>query len=82
MIQNKEDIDKKLDTLWNDHKDQVQETSVGTYIDVDNLTIRDAGLSTEDIMSPGNLSTWKTQRTGGRYFSESFGPGRTRLFRK
>lgn len=82
MTQVKENMDDKLDLIWQQHKDRVQKTDIGTFVDVDNITIRDAGVSQGDMMSPGGLTTWKNDTSGSRYFLDSFGPGRTRLFRR
>lgn len=81
-MNSKEAIEKRLDLLWEQNKQNSRKSELGTYIDVDNLSIRDTGLSKEDLSSPGNFNSWRNNASSGRYFLERFGAGRTRMFRR
>lgn len=78
-----QEIEKKLDHIWEENKKNSESSEeLGTFVDIDNATIRDAGISKANMASPGNFTTWKNSPSSGRYFMEGFGAGRTRLFKK
>ena len=78
-----QNIEKKLDQIWEQNKENTEKSEeLGTFVDIDNSTIRDAGISKANLASPGNFTTWKNSPSSGRYFMEGFGAGRTRLFKK
>ncbi|GEM_PF-5828363 len=76
-------VDKKLDTLWEENKTNSKKTDeLGSFVDIDNDTIRNAGIKKGNLTSPGNFKTWKNSPSTGRYFMEGYGAGITRLFKK
>lgn len=74
------DRQKVLEELWEKHKHNAVTDDEGTYVNLENFSIGDHGLDTEDSRVPGNLSLSGTKSNERRYFLRSRG-GRFRLFK-
>lgn len=74
------DRQRILEELWEKHKHNAVTDDEGTYVNLENFSIGDYGLSMEDPRVPGNqsLSSTKNYKRG---FSLSNIGGRYRLFK-
>lgn len=76
-------IEERLDNIWEENKKQSQKTDeLGSFVDIETQTIRNAGIDRGSLTSPGNFKTWRNSPSTGRYFMEGYGAGMTRLFKR
>lgn len=79
----KNTLEQRLDNIWKENENNSQKSEeLGSYVDVETRTIRNAGIDRGSMASPGNFSTWRNTPSSGRYFMEGYGAGMTRLFKR
>lgn len=66
---------KTLADLWEKHKHKAVTDDEGTYVNLENFSIADHGLSEQDMRTPGNQSFSSTKHKEEGYFLSGDGIG-------
>jgi hypothetical protein len=80
--ENREELQKRLSTVWDKHQHTAEHSDEGPYISLKNINLAEHGLDMKDTRAPGNLSLSPTSTTQhDNYFLRGFEGGNLKLFR-